>query len=126
LQRLAPEADDTLYYSASLRFMENRLPDAIATAERLRARNPRHAKCLNLLGAAYATLGRIDDGRRAFQASLDADPRDATTYTNLGTLELRNGRAALASEYFAEALTLDPSSTAAEEGLTEALALNTS
>jgi spermidine synthase len=126
LQRLAPEADDTLYYSASLRFMENRLPDAIATAERLRARNPRHAKCLNLLGAAYATLGRIDDGRRAFRASLDADPRDATTYTNLGTLELRNGRAALASEYFAEALTLDPSSTAAEEGLTEALALNTS
>jgi Flp pilus assembly protein TadD len=120
-QRIAPESETALYYAATLHFMEARPAEAIAAGERLRARNARHARCLNLLGAAYATLGRGDDARRAFEASIAVDPRDPGTYVNLGTFELQAGRAADAENRFAEALTIDPSSNAAQQGLAQAM-----
>jgi spermidine synthase len=122
LQRAAPDSDSTLYYSASLQFMTGHPEEAIQMAERLRARNRAHARALNLLGAAYATLDRRDEARRAFEASIAADPRDPTAYSNLGALELEAGRSEAAAELFAEALTLDPSSAAAQEGLSRAVA----
>ena len=122
LERVAPDSEQALYYAATLHFMANRTSEAIAAAERLRARNGRHARSLNLLGAAYATLGRADAARRAFEASIDADPRDPAAYVNLGTFELQTGRAREAESFFAEALTLDPSSAAAQHGLAEATA----
>jgi spermidine synthase len=122
LERVAPDSEQALYYAATLHFMANRPSEAIAAAERLRARNGRHAPSLNLLGAAYATLGRADAARRAFEASIDADPRDPGAYVNLGTFELQAGRAREAENYFAEALTLDPSSAAAQHGLAETTA----
>jgi spermidine synthase len=122
LQRIAPDAEPTLYYSASLHFMADRPADAVAVAERLRARNGRHARSLNLLGAAYATLGRADEARRAFEASIAADPRDPVAYANLGTFELQAGHTAQAANHFAEALTLDPTSSPAEHGLAQAMA----
>ena len=122
LQRVAPDAEPTLYYAATLHFMHDRPAEAIAIGERLRARNGRHARCLNLLGAAYATLGRSDEARRAFEASIAADPRDPVAYANLGTFELQAGRTERAANYFAEALTLDPTSSPAEQGLAQAMA----
>jgi Flp pilus assembly protein TadD len=122
LQRVAPDSESTLYYDASLQFMAGRPEDAIRIAERLRGRNGAHARALNLLGAAYATVGRRDDARRAFDASVVADPRDPTAYSNLGAFELEAGRPDAAADYFAQALTLDPSSAPAQEGLTRALA----
>lgn len=122
LERVAPDSEPALYYTASLQFMGGKPQEAVLTAERLRARNARHARGHNLLGAAYAMLGRRDEARQAFEASIDADPRDPTAYANLGTFELGAGRADLAADYFAQALTLDPSSRPAQEGLTQALA----
>jgi spermidine synthase len=122
LQRVAPDSDSALYYGASLQFMAGRPEEAIRIAERLRARNGAHARALNLLGAAYATVGRRDDARRAFEASVAADPRDPTAYANLGAFELDAGRAEAAGEYFAEALTLDPASPSAQDGLARAIA----
>jgi spermidine synthase len=120
LERVAPDSEEALYYGATVRFMANRPAEAIAVAERLRARNRRHARCLNLLGAAYATLGRADAARQAFEESIHADPRDPGAYVNLGTFELQAGRANEAENYFAEALTLDPSSEPAQHGLAQA------
>jgi Flp pilus assembly protein TadD len=123
LQRVAPDSESALYYDASLQFMTGRPEEAIRIAERLRARNSAHARALNLLGAAYATVGRRDDARRAFDASVVADPRDPTAYSNLGAFELEAGRPDVAADYFAEALTLDPSSQAAQDGLSRALGM---
>ncbi len=120
LERIAPDSEQALYYAAALHFMAGKPSEAIAAAERLRARNGRHARCLNLLGAAYATLGRADAARQAFEASIDADPRDPGAYVNLGTFELQAGRATDAESYFAEALSLDPSSEQAQQGLAQA------
>jgi Flp pilus assembly protein TadD len=69
------------------------------------------------MGACLASLGAREPARAAFHASLDADPRDPATYTNLATLESQSGNRELATRYFAEALTLDPANSAARQGL---------
>ena len=50
-------------------------------------------------------------------ASVAADPRDPTTYANLGTFELEQGNPQAAADWFTEALTVDPSSESARQGL---------
>ena len=62
-------------------------------------------------------MGNSDAARVAFEASIKADPREPGTYTNLATLELQSGNRERARRYFVEALTIDPSSQTAREGL---------
>jgi Flp pilus assembly protein TadD len=120
----APASEAAHYYSAALHFMQNRPDLAMSEARRVIAQNPKHAKAQNLLGACLASLGQRDRAREAFQASIAADPRDPATYTNLATLEMQAGNRQLAARYFAEALTIDPSSSAAREGLTQTVSRN--
>ena len=120
LRAVSPNTEATHYYSAALLFMEQRVDLALAEAQRVVALNPLHARAHNLVGAALGSLGRRDEARIAFQKSLEADPRDPATYSNLATLELQVGNAALARRYYAEALTLDPSNAAARQGLVDA------
>jgi spermidine synthase len=119
LRAVAPGGEATHYYSAALLFMEQRTDLALAEARRVVAMNPAHARGQNLLGAALASLGQPEQARAAFQASLQANPRDPATYTNLATLERQAGNLRLAERYFAEALTLDPSNATAREGLSQ-------
>ncbi len=122
MRLVAPTADATRYYSASLLFMEGRLDLAISEARALVAASPTHAKGYNLLGAALATAGRRDEAREALLASLQADPRDPSTYTNLALLELEGGNSAAGLQRLAEALTLDPTAAAAREAFERELA----
>lgn len=119
LRTVAPGTEAAHYYSASLLFMEQRHQLAATEARRAIALNPSHARAHNLLGAALASLGQPEQARTAFEASLEADPRDPATYTNLATLELQAGRRDLAHRYYAEALTIDPTNGAAREGLAQ-------
>ena len=79
--------------------------------------DPAHAKAHNLIGACLANMGRRDEARTAFETSIKADPREPGTYTNLANLELQSGNRNLAIRYFAEALTVDPTSQSARDGL---------
>ncbi len=117
LTALAPDGEGTLYYQASVDFLQGRFAAAATRARALVSRHPGHARGQNLLGAAAASLGQIEVARTAFRASLAADPRDPGTYTNLGMLEMESGRPTVAADYFAEALTLDPANAPALEGL---------
>ena len=117
LRAVAPASEAAHYYSAALLFMEQRIDLALSEAQQVVAVNPRHARAQNLVGASLASLGQPDRARTAFRASIDADPRDPATYTNLATLELQAGNQELARRYFAEALTLDPANPAARDGL---------
>jgi cytochrome c-type biogenesis protein CcmH/NrfG len=65
-------------------------------------------------------LGRRDCALAAFDASLRANPRDASTYVNLGLFQLQSANPQRAGEAFAEALTVDPSAAAARQGLAQA------
>ena len=115
LRAIAPTADATRYYSATLLFLDGRTNEAIAEARLLVANNPGHARGHNLLGAALATAGRREAARDAFLASLKVEPRDPSTYTNLGLLELETGNRTAGLQRLAEALLLDPNAGPARE-----------
>ena len=121
MERVDPDSPRTLYHAAALHFLRQEYPEAAAVGERAAARDPNDARVHNLLGAAYGSLGRMERARSSFRASLRADPRDAVTYVNLGFLELQAADWNTAAGHFAEALTLDASSTAALTGLADAL-----
>jgi Flp pilus assembly protein TadD len=118
-----PDRPDPQYYRATALFLSGKTEDALAVARRVTERHPDHARAQNLLGAACATLGRRDCARAAFEASLRANPHDASTYVNVGRFCLQSGSPQEASSYFAEALTIDPSSSPARDGLAQARSL---
>jgi tetratricopeptide (TPR) repeat protein len=122
MERDAPGREGTLYYAASAEFLQGNFARAAELAEQALRIDPNHARARNLLGAAYASLGQRDRARRAFQASLRANPRDPATYANLGVFELQAANPQEALDYFAEALSLDPDSPTALAGLNDALA----
>ena len=74
----------------------------------------------NLLGHVRGALGENDRARDAFAASLRIAPRDPAALANLGTSELRLGRAAAATERFQDALFLAPTLAPALDGLEQA------
>ena len=71
LRAVAPSSEAAHYYSAALLFMEERVEPALAEARRVVAINPSHARAQNLMGACLASVGRRDEARTAFQASLE-------------------------------------------------------
>ena len=71
----------------------------------------------NLLGAACANAGQRECAEAAFEASIRLNPREPSTYVNLGLLYLEAANPVTAADYFVEALALDPGSTATRDGL---------
>jgi spermidine synthase len=118
-----PDRPNARYYRASALFLGGRTEEAIREAERVIDRAPLHARAQNLLGAACATLGRRECALAAFEASIRANPRDPSTYVNLGMLHLQYAEPRSAAAAFAEALAIDPASAAARNGLAQARSL---
>ena len=102
-----PGRPDPQYYRATALFLRGRNDDAVTAARVVTDRHPEHARAQNLLGAACATLGRRDCAIAAFEASIRANPRDASAYVNLGQLHLQSADPRAAVRYFDEALVLD-------------------
>jgi len=122
LREKDPASRDTQYYAAALAFMQGDLASALAQAQALAAAHPNEARAHNVIGAALATTGRVDEARAAFARAIAADPSDSAAYVNAGSLDLEQGRAADARRHFAIALTLDPSNESARQGLANARA----
>jgi spermidine synthase len=118
-----PERPSARYYLASSLFLQGKTDDAIREARRVVEAAPGHAQAQNLLGAACATLGHRDCALTAFEASIRANPRDPSTYVNLGMFHLQSADPQSASDAFAEALAVDPMSAAARDGLAQARSL---
>jgi len=117
-----PKEDDGRYFRATALYLKGRTADAIAEARRFVAVHPAHARAQGLLGAACATDGQRDCAAAAFDAALRANPRDASTYVNLGLFRLQSADPAAAAGYFAEALAIDPASAPARTGLAQSRA----
>jgi tetratricopeptide (TPR) repeat protein len=66
-------------------------------------------------------MGRASDARALFDQLLARDPHDATTWNNLGVLELSSGRHAEAAVAFRHAVDADPGRGDAWQGLGAAL-----
>ena len=124
VERLVAEHPDhpaRYYYAATLHFLRDEGPQAVTMAERGRALDPTNARALNLLGAAYARQGNGNAAREAFEAAVRMSPHDPTAYVNLGVYELGLANPRGASDYFKEALSLDPRSAQALVGLADAM-----
>ncbi|MEO7156456.1 MAG: fused MFS/spermidine synthase, partial [Vicinamibacterales bacterium] len=119
LRTVAPDHAATEFYAAVAAFLHGDANQAISHAERAIAIDPAYAATYDLIGAAYARVGRLDPARQAFQKSLSFDAHDSTAYENLGVLELNADNRALAANYFAEALWLVPESATARQGLAQ-------
>ena len=81
---------------------------------------PAHARAHSLLGAACAAAGQRDCARAAFEAAVRSNPRDPSGYVNAGVLNLQAANPAAAEGFFASALTIDPTSKPARDGLAQA------
>ena len=117
-----PDREDPRYYRATALFLTGAIDQAITAARAVVNTDPGSARAQNLLGAACATAGQTVCARAAFEAALEANPRDATTYVNLGFFNLQSANPAGAAENFAEALSIDPASARARDGLAQARA----
>jgi tetratricopeptide (TPR) repeat protein len=128
--RLAPLADamvarfpqriEPRYYRATALLLRGDPRAAIAAARQVVAAQPDHVRAQSLLGAACASIGERDCALAAFIAAIRDSPRDASAYVNAGLLTLQSGNPTAAIGYFASALTLDPSSKPARDGLSQA------
>jgi len=128
--RLAPLADamvarfpnrlEARYYRATALFLQGRPQDAIDAVREVVDGQPTHARAQSLLGAACAAIGRRECALAAFGAAIRGNPRDASGYVNAGIFSLSSGDPSAAVSYFASALTLDPSSKPARDGLAQA------
>src|SRR5204863_272676 len=72
---------------------------------------------LNALGIALTQLGRLDRARVLFSRVLEQSPRSATTWNNLGLLELAARRPADAARAFEQAVAADAGLAQAWQGL---------
>jgi spermidine synthase len=122
LRQRFPERPGSHYYAAALSFLRGQYSAALDLARQTVALDPRYPAAQNLLGAIYASLGQTQPAREAFQAALRLDARDSATYANLGLLELASHNRTAAAGFFGEALSLDPASEAARQGLVQARA----
>ncbi|MGE5813539.1 MAG: tetratricopeptide repeat protein, partial [Acidobacteriota bacterium] len=121
LRQFPSAASSTSYFEAVLCMITGHPDAAIPFARSAVAANPHHAAAWNLLGSALGSTGApADEIRHAFNRAIRADPSDPAAYANLGTLELSSGRAALAANWFAPALTIDATHDAARKGLAAA------
>ncbi|HEY7289842.1 MAG TPA: tetratricopeptide repeat protein [Vicinamibacterales bacterium] len=115
-----PDSADSRYYQATALFLNGRTAEAADIARRVVAAHPEHARAQNLLGAACASLGQRECAQGAFDASIRNNPRDPSGYVNAGVFNLQVANLSSAASYFANALAIDPSSSAAREGLARA------
>jgi spermidine synthase len=132
-QRLGPLADamvqryparpDAQYYRATALYLRGQNRDAIAAARGVVEIAPGHARAQSLLGAACAADGQRDCARTAFEAAVNGSPHEPAGYVNAGVFNLQAGNASTAAQYFASALTIDPTSKPAREGLVQARSL---
>jgi Flp pilus assembly protein TadD len=131
-QRLAPLVDamaarfpgrpEVEYYRATALYLRGQNQDAIAAARHVVETAPGHSRAYGLLGAACAAAGDRDCARNAFAAAVSTNPRDPAGYVNAGMFQLQAANPAAAEALFASALTIDPASKGARDGLNQARA----
>ena len=79
-----PERWETHYLRSLIFFALSRLPDAIASARRAVAINPKSDASQARLGQALVADGHLEEGRRALEQAVALRPRDAGYRFHLG------------------------------------------
>ena len=78
---------------------------------------PRSAAGHEILGAALAMQGKLDEAVAALTEAVEINPGQATAFTKLGDIALARGEVASAVEYFQQAIEAEPTEHRAHQRL---------
>lgn len=90
---------------------------AEALAREVIAAQPRSAAAHEVLGAALALQGKLDEAVTALQRSVELDPRQATAHTKLGDIALAQGEVSKSVQHFERAVAANPTERLAHQRL---------
>lgn len=99
-------------------FLRTREPkEALAVAEKANAALPDSPQLLDVLGRAQSANGEYDHAQASFQRIAELVPKSPLPYLRMASAHLLAGDRAAADEKLRKALTLDPQSLEAQQGL---------
>src|SRR5687767_6982830 len=110
---LLPDDDDAQAQAGSFMLMAGRFQDAEALAARMLQRDPNSVQGHILRANALSGLKDLDGAIAEFEKALSLDPNRATTYAELGSVQLASGNRDAADKAFRKAIEIDPKSAKA-------------
>lgn len=121
---LDPEHDEARLRLTTLLVALSQSEEALPHLEYLRQRLPGNAQVLVQLGQALDLQERSDEARAVLDECLRQHPGDPAALAERGRIALRDGEGALAEEYLARAVSLDPGDVPARHRYQLALSYN--
>lgn len=119
--RLDPYDSRTFGQASLLWFQKKEWQKSLEAADKGLEIDAEDRGCLNYRAMALVKLGRKAEAGRTLDGVLALDPNDARSHANQGWTCLETGDREKALEHFREALSLDPMSEWARQGILEAL-----
>jgi putative PEP-CTERM system TPR-repeat lipoprotein len=114
---LMPDDLDVQVKAGTFLLLAGQFEDARARAEKVLARDAKHVQAQILRANALAGLKDLDGAVRDIEQAIHLDPALATTYSNLGALQLARGDREEAEKAFRQAVATDPKSVPAHLAL---------
>jgi peptidoglycan/xylan/chitin deacetylase (PgdA/CDA1 family)/tetratricopeptide (TPR) repeat protein len=96
-------------------YREQKYDEAVKKCQEAVNLKPGDALLLNNLGFIYYQMGRYDDSLTYLRKTLAIDPRRKEAHLNIADLLLKMGRRAEARQHYEEFLTLNPTSSRADD-----------
>lgn len=98
-----------LHYNLGASYKKNEdYGNAMVRLEQAMQYDPTLIKAMNLLGAMYHEIGRLEDAERCYIQTIEVQPDYAMAHFNLGAIAWVYGDFEKASEYFQNAVDLSP------------------
>jgi tetratricopeptide (TPR) repeat protein len=82
---------------------------AIAEADRVIERWPKHARTYGLRGIALQSVGRLEEAEASFRKAVELDPELGSAYSNMALLYIQLGNYDEAISWYEKAVAEDPS-----------------
>jgi eukaryotic-like serine/threonine-protein kinase len=92
-------------------YRSGRYPEAARVFQHVTELQPDNSRAFQMVGASYSLMGDDERALASYRKALELSP-DARAYSNLGTLQYRQGKLKEAERSFEEAARLEPGSPA--------------
>jgi putative PEP-CTERM system TPR-repeat lipoprotein len=114
---LLPNDNEAQLKAATFLLIAGQSEDAKSRADKVLARDPKNVQAQVVRANALAGLKDLDGAIREINEAIELDPKQASTYANLGALELARGRQEDAETAFKKAVATDPKNVNAQLAL---------